>query len=478
MKAISGVPHYSRACVFLILQLLFIVVLGAIGSSQEAGNSANGVTPLPTPAPAGYGLADLQRLAQQNNPTLRQAAAAADMARGLYRQAGLYPNPQVGYLRTDSETGGQSRSSGVFVGQEIVTADKLQKAQETEAWEIQQANWNYQAQLKRVNNDVELRYWDALAAQQLLLLATNIEQISVTGFQASEKLFTAREAPKMDLLQARIQLRTAQLSKREAQARWEAALKQLATVTGCPEQRPFVTGNLEGPITPLEWESSLQYLLASSPQVQAAKARAQHFQKQYRLEQANAVPNMNLQVVAERDHYNQYSSVSTLISMPIPFVNRNQGNIARAAAETHESVAEVQRTELALRDQMVEVFRRYDTAKNQVEELKTRILPDAAENLDQTNKAYKAAEIGYLNVVAAQKTFLETNQAYLEAWLELRKSTVEITGMLLTGALNPAEVGTALQSNASSQRRGVLNQIHESSRSNLLPATLQTGSGP
>src|SRR5438105_10019134 len=67
----------------------------------------------------------LEALAIQNNPTLAQAAAAIDMARGQLRQVGLYPNPQLGYLRSDSSPSGRFRSDGVFVGQEIVTAGKL-----------------------------------------------------------------------------------------------------------------------------------------------------------------------------------------------------------------------------------------------------------------------------------------------------------------------------------------------------------------
>ena len=47
-------------------------------------------------------LAELEKIASQSNPTLQQAVAAVDQVRGNLKQAGLYPNPQAGYLRTDS----------------------------------------------------------------------------------------------------------------------------------------------------------------------------------------------------------------------------------------------------------------------------------------------------------------------------------------------------------------------------------------
>ena len=471
----------------LMLRLAVTIWAGlSVGSWKRTLVAEDRLSPSPSAVAASevagrvWTLSQLQQLAEENNPTLRQAVASVNMARGLYRQAGLYPNPQVGYLRTDGDRSGASRSSGVFFGQEIVTAKKIQKAQATEAWEIEQGNWNYQSQKLRVANDVELRYWEVLAAQQSLALSQKLEQVAARGLQTTERLHEAREVPKTDVLQARIHHKTSQLTRREMQARSAAVWKQLAAVTGCPDlQTTTVVGELPGDVPERDWDECWQRLQSGSPQIQASRARAQHFQNNYRLERANAIPNLNLQVVAERDHLNQFSTVSTLLSMPLPVTNRNQGNIDRAAAEIHESVAEIDRTELALRDQLAEVFRRYETAKAQVEELGDSILPDARENLEQTIAAYRAAEVGYLHVLMAQRIYMEATMSHLDAWLELRRSTVEMDGLLLTGALNPAEVGTALQAGPSGgSRRGVLNQIQESNRSNPLPAALQTGGGP
>lgn len=93
-----------------------------------------------------WSLDELRQLAITNNPTIGQAAASVDMSRGIQKQAGLYPNPQVGYLRSDSNPDGATRTSGAFFGQEIVTRKKLQKAQNAESWEVNQKNWNYEAQ--------------------------------------------------------------------------------------------------------------------------------------------------------------------------------------------------------------------------------------------------------------------------------------------------------------------------------------------
>ena len=104
-------------------------------------------------------------------------------------------------------------------------------------------------------------------------------------------------------------------------------------------------------------------------------------------------------------------------------------------------------------------------------------MPDSKENLDLAVEAYKASEVGFLSVLTAQRTYVESSIANLDAWVELRKVTTEIDGLLLTGALNPAEVGTALQNTGGSQSRGILNQIQESQRGSNLPAAIQTSGG-
>lgn len=65
-------------------------------------------------SPAALTLDDLQRIALQSNPTLVQAGMAVRAAQGTYLQAGLYPNPTIGYLGDEWATTGLpgSRAQG------------------------------------------------------------------------------------------------------------------------------------------------------------------------------------------------------------------------------------------------------------------------------------------------------------------------------------------------------------------------------
>jgi len=159
------------------------------------------------------------------------------------------------------------------------------------------------------------------------------------------------------------------------------------------------------------------------------------------------------------------------------FFDRNQGNIYRAQAEIRQACAEVERVRLVLQDLLTEAFRRYRTARDQVSSLRDNILPDAKETLQLTTEGYKQGEFGIWEILSARQTYFESSLAYVEALTELQKVSTEINGLQLTGGLNPAEIGTAIQGAGGgvSRQRAVLNKVQENSSKRLLPAALQTG---
>jgi len=418
----------------------------------------------------------LESLALKNNPTLLQAASAVDADRGIYDQVGRYPNPQIGYLRTDS-SGAGDQSQGVFVSQEFVMAGKLRKNRAIEAWDIERLSWDAEAQKMRVLNDLKIRYFELLGAQKAVMLTQDLVRIATDGYETTERLSQAKQASRKDLLQAKVQMNTVRLNLREAEHRYDSAWSAIAVLIGVPDmKRAAVAGELTEAPAELDWNECLRELEARSPQMHAALARVQFARSELTRESVEAIPNLSVQVLAERDSTINSNKVSTLLSIPFPIFNRNKGNIHRAHAEIRQASAEVERVRLVLEDLLNESFRRYKTARDQVAGFREEIVPDAHETLQLTTEGYKQGEYGILEVLAARQTYFESSLAYIEALTELQKVTTEIQGLQLTGGLNPPEVGTALQgAGGVSRQRAVLNKQQENASKRLLPAAVQAG---
>jgi len=419
----------------------------------------------------------LAALAITNNPTLQQAAAAVAQTQATQWQVGLYPNPQVGYLRADPSQAGQSRTEGVFVGQEFVTSGKRWKSRDVEAQEVARLRWEYQSQERRVLNDVRIRVVELLAAQQTLLMLDDLLRIADDNLKTTERLREGGSVSQADVLQSRIQWKTVRVRRIEAEVRLDAAWRQLVNVVGCPYlERAPIMGRLEGEIPTLDWETTWQRLLAESPQLRAAETRINHARSELAREQAQRIPNISVQLISERDHVQGFNTVSSFVSVPVPLFNRNQGNIAHAQADMREARSEVRRTQLALRDQLSITFQRYETLRRQLEQLGQEIMPDVEANQRLVAAGFRGGEMSMLQLLTAQEAYFTTRLTQLEALVELRKAEVEIDGLLLTGGLNPAALGTALQSQpGAGPRQGLLNQLREDSSRQILPPAFQAG---
>jgi cobalt-zinc-cadmium efflux system outer membrane protein len=427
--------------------------------------------------------ADLEAMAVANNPTIAAAEALVRQQLGLLRQAGLYPNPTAGYVRTDADQLGQSQTEGIFLSQDIVTAGKLIIAKAEQRQYVEWRDWQLKAQRERVLNDVRIRFCEVLGAQEAVRIATEFERLAVQGVKLTEQVLKAGQGARPDLLQAEIQLSAVRSSLQDAQHRHRAAWQQLANVIGIRDlPMAPLAGDLESdPVPHLEWETSLAQLLAASPLLRAQEAQIRGSQYDVKLAKVQAIPNVNVQVVAQRDNVLKYASVSTLLSVPVPLFNRNQGNVQNSIGQLQQLENEYDRIKLALSDQLATTFQQHVSARDQAERLRAEILPKSKENLDLTTQIYKQGQSDYLRVLNAQHSYLEARLGYIDALTALHKTAIEITGLELVGGLNPTEIGTALQTQpgagGAAARSVLLQQLQQQGpgATGRLPGAIQSG---
>lgn len=421
-------------------------------------------------------LTELESWALRNNPTISAAEALVRQAQGIWRQSGLYPNPTAGYIRTDPNQQRQSETQGIFLSQEFVTAKKLRLAQAADRQDIAWRQWQLDAQRARVVNDVRIRFYEALGAQRAVREMTEVERLAADQVRVIERLIEAQQASRPDVLQAEMQLHAIRVALADAKYRHLSAWRHLVTVAGTPNLPPTeLIGELER-LPQLEWQSSLNRLLAENPVLRSQRNYIQAARIDVRLARAQAVPNVNIQVVAQHDQVMKYNSVSTLAALPLPIFNRNQGNIQLAIGLLQQQQKEYERIELALRDQLAGAFNQYLSAKNQAEQLQKEILPRAKENLDLTVKGHRLGQFDFMRVLAARQMHFETTLAYIDSLTALHKAAIEIQGLQLTGGLNPTEIGTALQHGGAGGPRSVLLQGLRQQGiqgSRLLPGAIQ-----
>ena len=388
------------------------------------------------PQPPGRTLADLEGMALANNPTLTRSAARVDAARGQWLQVGMKPNPVIGYMGNQIGDQGRAGQQGGFVQQEIVTAGKLRLNRDVAAQEIRQTEQQFEAQRLRVLNDVKLSFYDVLVAERMLSLTQELLRVGEQGVKAADGLLAAKEVSRVDLLQARVELGSARIVAENTRNRYIAAWRKLAAVLGVPDMAPVpLIGDLNAGLAEIEWSAALQGILTSSPELAAAQAGVWRAQRAIARARVEPRPNIEAMAGAQHDYGSGYDLVNVQVGIPIPFFNRNQGNLRKAVAELAAAQTDVRRLELDLQQRLAAAYERYANARQQVNRYAHDILPDAKASLALVDGGYRQGEFGYLTLLTAQRTFFQTNIAYLESLRQLRESSVTIEGLLLTDSL-------------------------------------------
>jgi len=137
----------------------------------------------------------------------------------------------------------------------------------------------------------------------------------------------------------------------------------------------------------------------------------------------------------KKDTGTGFTVVDVELGVPLPIINRNQGNILRAQAELTSARHEVRRVELALRDRLAATFEQYLNAHRRADTYAGTILPNARKSLDLTIAGYREGEFAYLTMLTAQRTYYDATLEYLSSLDSLWRQSVELEGMLLRGGL-------------------------------------------
>src|SRR5487761_1365039 len=250
------------------------------------------------PAPPPLSLAALENLALRNNPTIQAARALVQQQQGLLRQLTRYPNPTAGWLQSRPNQLSQGATQGAFISQDYVTAGKLRVIGQAERVVVEWRIWQLKAQIGRVVNDVRIRYFEVLGAQQAMMAATELERLAAEDLGALQQLLEAKQASRPDVLQAEIHLNSVRAALQEARIRHQAAWRQLTNLVGVRELSPTtLPDSLENAIPRLDWQASLQRLLAESPVLRAQAAQVREAELELQLQRRLVIPNINTQVV-------------------------------------------------------------------------------------------------------------------------------------------------------------------------------------
>jgi len=443
-----------------------VVISVFLSAAAAGGQHQHHATPEPTPSTAELPrmrksqenpeaplieLAELQRLAFENNPTLAQADAEIRTGEARKLQSGLYPNPTAGYvgeeIRGGSLGGGQH---GFFVSQTLVTGGKLGLNREIAGHDVRISELEAEEQSLRVLNAVKLAFYRMLAAQEMLDLERDLLSIAEDKLQTERELENLGQADDAELLQVEVERQHREMRVRIRETGLRQSWRSLAAIVGVPDlPARTVRGDLEAIPAELEEAQVLERLTRESPAVRIAHEVVARTRAELTRAQREPIPNLELRGGLQDNRQILESTGARVglqgfleVGVPLPLFNRNQGNVSAAEAQLERSEREVERVALVLRERASSHFEVYETSRIMVERYRNELLPRAQRAYELRLQSHGLMLGAYPQVLEAQARLFEMQAEYVSA-LEIQwMNAIALSGLLLTDGLEaPARPG-------------------------------------
>ena len=270
----------------------------------------------------------------------------------------------------------------------------------------------------------------ARLAEEMLAAARTLEE-------ASARRFAAGDAPE-------VERNTAALERARAEARVALARAEVAAARAALNRRLGrpVTAALVLSLTPVAIPAGLQ---AEQPELVAARAEAEAARAEVDLLRRERIPDPTVSLGYEREtrpeehatgsDLHSGSMLMARLSVPLPFWDRNQGELAAARARRAALEAQREGREREVEVERVAARETYEAARS-AEAALVAALPGVERNLSLVQRAYEAGELGLdALLLSRDRAFAARGEAIdaAAALARARSALLRASGLLPTG---------------------------------------------
>jgi cobalt-zinc-cadmium efflux system outer membrane protein len=292
------------------------------------------------------------------------------------------------------------------------------------------AEWDYEEKRLDVLKATTLAFIDVLSGQRKVSLAEENVQLAEREIPVTQKRVEAGHASNVELIRTNTEVATARIELTEATHDLEAARVNLAAQWGAKKATfASVSGNLEQ-LRPIPSLESLKAKLQANPELARWTTERQRREATLSLARAEGHPDLTVNAgprLLGASHADM--SLVAGFSIPLPLWNRNQGKIAEAEANVAKTSDERAAAEAGAYAELNEAYQTLQRSAEEVRMLRDTVLPGAKSVVEQTTEGYATGRFSQLDVLDAQKSYIETRTQYVRALSDFQKAAAQIDAL-------------------------------------------------
>jgi cobalt-zinc-cadmium efflux system outer membrane protein len=366
--------------------------------------------------------------AVDRHPLLLEASAREKGAAGAVSTARVLPNPIFGAAAGEGRPrdGGASRREwgySVEVPLEYLATrgfrvDAARAAQEGVRQDAKSVRLQVSRELRRtfvavVHGQSVVEAGDELVGQAAQLAA-------LVRKRAERGEGRPTEVPRVE-----IELERLRNAVERARATVAAQRLRLSIWLGTPVGR--VESDLAAPL-PLPPLAELQQrVLASSPVVQASRARLQAAAEEASAERWERMPRFSLGAAHVEEPDRKASTVTANVTLPL--WNWNQGKIRQAEAVQEGERARLDAISRELTAGLSDAWRGCAAGQAAAARFRDEVLPRAEGSARTLGRAFELGEAGLLDVIDSRRVLLDTRREYLDLLLDMQNACGDLAAL-------------------------------------------------
>ncbi len=386
-------------------------------------------------------LADTISIALRQSPRLQSHQNAIAAAKGEQQQSSAWINPEINVGAENIAGSGpyknfSSAEVNYGVAQELEIGGQVAARERIAENSVAIASFESQSARLDLIRDVTIAYFQRVAAEESVNLAQEQKRLAEDVLRSVNVRVGTAAAPLLQRSRAEVERSAASITlekaiqeKNSAQAAFDALLGE-PKIAAKLDSGTFFVVDKPLPVT--------EAMLEESPIKKRLDATLQQARARTDLEKANAIPNPKLNAGVRDFHSSNDQAFVVGLSMPIPVLNGNNGNIEKASQDALRIEMEGRQAMLDLRSQLQQVQARLDNAYRQAQLLKTEILPSANRGFQLAREGYSLGRFAYLEVLDAQRSLSSAKQQHIDALRDFHIAKAQLERLGAVHAVTPS----------------------------------------
>lgn len=416
----------------IVLVLLGVATAAAVDFHVSAAPSSGSVQAQRAEQPV-LQLDTVLDLARQKAPAIAAARARVSQAEERRRVTTLVPDPvfSAGFGRGEPRDGGASRSESVFdVSQSLPAPWGLRSRKSAGNAAIAVATSEVDQVVLDVLFEAKTLYYEAaLGTARAAALSQAAEDARSLNELVARRVEVG-EAPGADQLRTRVEALRAASEARAAAADVEGARAALNRFLLGALGSDFTLPTDIDPsdLTPLP-EGSVELAVSRNPTVRAAQSRVEAARSTVAVEKAARLPGLEFSAFTLKEL--DRKAAGATVGIAIPLWNRNKAGVGLARAELMEAESEASALRARIEAGVERLVSKDRASRDNAAAYRTEILPAARETLGIMRNSLEQGEANLLAWLEARRSYLEILRASYEAQFEAfltRAELVRLTG--------------------------------------------------